>query len=140
MAGFRACAKPLPTVWKLEWTAAHCIKNEMLKWQTASYSEARVASICSYLCTSGHILQASLLSTSKNVSAVLWVSNGATVTLEDITITQNTIFNQFNNSTLIGVSAVEQSKVNAQHQDTILRLQNDTLTSKSGPRCMITDL
>lgn len=74
-----------------------------------------------------------------SVSAALWVSNGATVTLQDSTITRNTISSKSKNSTLIGVSAVEPSKIYTQEQDTILRLQNVTLTGNLGPPRIITD-
>lgn len=61
----------------------------------------------------------------------MWVSDGATVTLNNCTLARNTISNTSSSSALITAYSVDPSNIEGTQQDTILRLQDVTIAENT---------
>lgn len=70
-------------------------------------------------------------------SSVLWISDRATVTLVGCSIQDNTVSGTKLNNAVISVNAVEPTSPDAQHQDTVLRLQQCVLTVNTADHVLI---
>lgn len=69
-------------------------------------------------------------------NAALYVSNGATVLLNSCTFARNVISNQYENSGVISVNAVDPNFSDKQEQDTILRLEKCIFTGNTAPHSL----
>ena len=68
----------------------------------------------------------------ESVNTALWIGLGATVTLQDSSLSRNSISDTLPSNAVIDVYAVRLDASGAQQQDTILRLQECIISSGTG--------
>lgn len=70
-------------------------------------------------------------------NSALWMDYGATVTLDSSTLSRNYITGTLTNNAVVSVNARGINNINAQQQNTVLRLQQCTLAGNSGPNIFV---